>query len=325
MSSSDIDGWAIKYRPRSLSEVIGQKVNVELLQERLLNPYQAMIFYGSSGCGKTTTARALAKDMNAELIELDAAANNSVDNAREILEYVGRRALSGAYKFVVLDECHLLSRQAWNALLKTIEEPPKRVVFIFCTTEYKALPPTILGRSQLFKFYPLSAGELRELYDRVSISENFTFSEELVSAIINRSKNQARDFLNLLQKAYDARVKTIEDLNVLTSTPPISMAGAYLQGVLTKDCALALRALKKITTPLLEWKDRLISLIYEIQEDRFDISQLRYSLVQSTKLRKLSEEFSPKLFGKIVTRLLTIKDESEAYAQLFALAIQGVE
>ena len=320
-----MDGWSIKYRPRSLSEVIGQKVNIELLVDRLSNPYQTMIFYGSSGCGKTTTARALANDLKAELIELDAAANNSVDNAREILEYVGRRALSGSYKFVVLDECHLLSRQAWNALLKTIEEPPRKVVFIFCTTEYKALPQTILGRSQLFKFYPLSRQELLELYNRVSTAEGFAFSEELVSAIIDRSKNQARDFLNLLQKAYDAKVQTVEDLNRLTSTPPISMAGAYLQGVLRGDSSFALQALKKITTPLLEWKDRLISLIYAVQEDKFGISELKCSFVQATKLRKLAEEFSPKLFGKLITRLLTLKDESEAYAQLFALALQGVE
>lgn len=318
------EDWSIKYRPKSLGEVIGQKVNIELLQDRIQNPYQTMIFYGSSGCGKTTTARALANDLKAEMIELDAAANNSVDNAREILEYVGRRALTGSYKIVILDECHLLSRSAWNVLLKTVEEPPKKVVFIFCTTEYKALPQTILGRAQLFKFYPLSSEELEALYRRVSEAEGFELSEEVLNGIISRSKNQARDFLKLLQKVVDSKVENLAGLEKLTSTPPIAMAGAYLQGVLKGDARLAISALKKIKTPLIEWKDRLITLIYEIQEDAFGISELRYSLAQAAKLRQLAQEFKPRVFGRVLSRLNAIKREEEAYALLFTLALEGV-
>lgn len=317
--------WSIKYRPKTLSEVVGQKINIELLQERLSNPYQAMIFYGSSGCGKTTTARALANDIGAEVIELDAAANNSVDDAREILEYVARKSFTGVYKFVILDECHLLSKQAWNSLLKTIEEPPKKVVFLFCTTEYKALPQTILGRAQLFKFYPLSDDELTELYERVKREEGFSFNDELVPHIIRRAKNQARDFLKLLQKAVDSKVTNLEGLEKLTSAPPISMAGAYLQGVLHGDASLAISALKKIKTPLMEWRDRIISLIYEIQEDKCGIQELRYSFVQSTKLRTLGTEFKAKDFGHIMTYLISIKREEEAYALLFALALRGLD
>ena len=319
-----MEDWSIKYRPKSLEEIIGQKVNIELLKDRIGSPYQTMIFYGSSGCGKTTTARALANDLKAEIVELDAAANNSVDNAREILEYVGRRALTGSYKIVILDECHLFSKQAWNALLKTVEEPPKKVVFIFCTTEYKALPQTILGRAQLFKFYPLSQEELVQLYNRVSEAEGFTLPEEVLNGIISRSKNQARDFLKLLQKVVDSKVDSLSDLEKLTSTPPIAMAGAYLQGVLKGDARLAISALKKIKTPLIEWKDRLISLIYEIQEDAFQISELRYSFVQSSKLRQLAQDFKPRAFGHVLSRLISIKREEEAYALLFALALQGV-
>lgn len=317
--------WAVDYRPTTLDEVVGQEVNVELLKERMNNPYQTMIFYGSSGCGKTTTARALANDLHAEIIELDAAANNSVDNAREILEYVGRKALSGSYKVVILDEAHSLSKQAWNALLKTIEEPPSKVVFIFCTTEYKALPQTILGRSQLFKFYPLSEEQLTSLYERVSECENFSLEPDVVKEIIAKTKNQARDFLKLLQKVVDSKVNTVADLNKLTSTPPIAMAGAYLQGILHNDPKLAVSALKKIKTPLMEWKERIVSLIYEIEEDVFGIAELRYSLAQATKLRSLAVDFKPKAFGRILSKLSLIKREEEAYALLFALALQGIE
>lgn len=317
--------WAVEYRPATLSGVVGQKVNVELLQERLSSPYQTMIFYGSSGCGKTTTARALANDLHAEIIELDAAANNSVDNARDILEYVGRKSLSGSYKVIILDEAHSLSKQAWNALLKTIEEPPSRVVFIFCTTEYKALPQTILGRAQLFKFYPLSQQDLYELYELVSSKEGFSFPQDLVYDIIARTKNQARDFLKLLQKAVDSKVTNISDLDKLTSVPPISMAGAFLQGVLHGDSKLAVSALKKVKTPLMEWRDRLVLLIYEIQEDHFGISELRYPLAQSTKLRTLAEDYKPRAFGYILRSLSQIKREEDAYAFLYALALTGLE
>lgn len=313
--------YSIQYRPKTLEEVVGQKINIELLQEKISSPYQTMIFYGSSGCGKTTTARALANDLKAELIELDAAANNSVDSIRGLLEYVGKKSLSSQYKVFIIDEAHQLSKSAWNAMLKSIEEPPKGVIFIFCTTEYKALPQTILGRAQLFKFYPLTNDELKELYKRVAEAENFGIRDELVEQIIHRSKNQARDFLKLLQKVVDSNM---EDLDKLCSTPPIAMAGAYLQGILQDDSKLAVSALKKVKTPLIEWRDRLISLIYDIQEDAFGISELIYPIAQATKLRDLGKKYTSTAFGRILTKLLEIKKEEEAYAQLFALALTGI-
>lgn len=320
-----IKDWAVEYRPKTLDQVIGQDINIELLLSRLSSPYQSMIFYGSSGCGKTTTARALANDLSAEVVELDAAANNSVDDTRELLDYVARKSLSAQYKVFIIDEAQMLSKQAWNSLLKSIEEPPKGVIFIFCTTEYKALPATILGRAQLFKFYPLRDEDLRTLYHRVGESEGLEISDDLLDGIIVQTKNQARDFLKLLQKVSDSRITTRAELEKLISIPPIAMAGAYLQGVLEGDSKLAISALKKIKVPLMEWKSRLISLIYEVQEDALGISELRYPLAQATRLRELSSNYSRRLFGKVLTKLLYIKREDEAYALLFALALEGID
>lgn len=325
VNAIDSQDWAKKYRPKGLDDVIGQQGNISILKDRLLAPYQAMIFYGTSGCGKTTTARALANDLKAETIELDAAANNSVDDTRDIIEYVGRKAMSGSYKLVIIDEAHLLSKSAWNSLLKTVEEPPKKVVFIFCTTEYKALPETILGRAQLFKYYPLSNEELIQLYTYVAERENLHLSEDMVDRIIQATKNQARDFLKLLQKVSDTRITTEQQLDKLLSIPPMSMAGAFLQGVLSGDTKLAVTALKKIRTPLIEWVDRLMNLIYEIQEDKYGISELRYSIAQSTKLRKLGEDYRTREFGSVLNRLSRIKKESEAFAMLFTMALQGMD
>lgn len=318
------DDWALKYRPNTLSEVVGQDINIEILQDRLSRPYSAMIFYGSSGCGKTTSARALANDLKAEVIELDAAANNSVDDTRELLEYVVRKSLSGGYKLFIIDEAHMLSKAAWNSLLKAIEEPPKGVIFIFCTTEYRALPQTILGRSQLFKFYPLADSDLEKLGKFVLSKEGKEVSDTILQRVIRQSKNQARDFLKLLQKVVDAGVETEQEFEKLLSIPPIAMAGAYLTGVLKGDSKLAVSALKKIKTPLLEWKERLISLIYEMMEDSFGISELRYPLAQSVKLRDLASNYKPKVFGAVLSRLVAIKREEDAYSLLFTLALQGV-
>ena len=149
--------WALKYRPRVLDDLVGQDVNKEILKELVAKDslFGAMIFYGRSGCGKTTTARILVNELDAEIIELDGASNNGVDDARNIKDIASKLALTGKRKIIIIDEAHMLSRGAWNALLKAIEEPNSMTHFIFCTTEYRAIPATIRGRSHMFKFYSI--------------------------------------------------------------------------------------------------------------------------------------------------------------------------
>ena len=145
----------VKYRPKEFSDVSSQKSIIKILEKQIetkqfVNCY---LFSGPSGTGKTTIARILADKINSGLgepIEIDAASNNGVDNVRLIIDQSDQRSLDSEYKVYIVDECHMLTNQAWNALLKLIEEPPKYTIFMFCTTELQKVPETIQNRCQQY-------------------------------------------------------------------------------------------------------------------------------------------------------------------------------
>lgn len=314
-----------KYRPIHLSEVVGQDVNIEILRTKLSNPYQTMIFYGSSGCGKTTTARALATDLDAEIIELDAASNNSVDDVRQLLEVVGRVSLTKAYKVIVIDECHMLSKAAWNAALKTIEVPPHNVVFIFCTTEYRLIPLTIRGRSQLFKFYRLPGDVLETHLNTITDKEGLPrLSQNVIQEIIKRSNNQARDAIKLLQTCLENGITDLQKLNRLLAIPSQSGIGSFIDAVLAGDPRRALAVVSRVETELVEWVRQVEKLIYEILFDAVGIEPLSSSLATATKLQKIYTDHGARRIGLLLDELNTIQSAEQAYARLVILATKGV-
>lgn len=152
---------AVKYRPSTWEEVIEQGSTVTILKQQLERNEvkNAYLFCGPAGCGKTTCARIFATDINGgqgNPIELDAASNNSVDDVREIIQQAKTKSLDSEYKIFILDECHALSNSAWQAMLKLIEEPPAKSIFIFCTTDPQKIPKTILSRVQRYDFHRIS-------------------------------------------------------------------------------------------------------------------------------------------------------------------------
>ncbi|MDB5238784.1 MAG: polymerase subunit gamma and tau, polymerase subunit gamma/tau protein, partial [Candidatus Parcubacteria bacterium] len=143
------------YRPSKWSEVIGQDHVVDTLKDTLAakKPAHAYLFSGSRGTGKTSVARILAKALETaddDIYEIDAASNRGIDDIRELREHVSVMPFSSPFKVYIIDEVHMLSKDAWNALLKTLEEPPKHVVFILATTELDKVPETIISRCQTF-------------------------------------------------------------------------------------------------------------------------------------------------------------------------------
>jgi len=325
-----MEDWALKYRPQRLVDLIGQEVNSEILstlvaQNKLFN---SMIFYGRSGCGKTTTARILVNELNAEVIELDAASNSGVDDARNIKDIASKLALSGRSKIIIIDEAHMLSRAAWNAMLKIIEEPNSKTHFIFCTTEYGAIPATIKGRSQMFKFYSIPHEKQQEYVKSILLKEKAELDDRLIDFIIKESKGQMRDLLKNLQKAVQTGINTVAKMSESLGIPDVKGMGAYLNAVLSNNTKTAIKALKEVndkTDSLLSWKTRLEDLIYEILEDHYGLAELPYPLQQAQRLKELATEHKPQMFGKVLDYLLKIYKDDNAFQVLYVLAVLGVD
>lgn len=324
-----MEDWSLKLRPQKLQDLVGQDVNREIFSSLIAQGkmYNAMIFYGRSGCGKTTTARILGNEMNAEVVELDAASNNGVDDARNVKDIASKLALSGRHKIIIIDEAHMLSKAAWNALLKAIEEPNEKTHFIFCTTEYSAIPLTIRGRCQMFKFYSIPQDTLIGYAKHVLALEHKDLDDDCIALIVRESKGQVRDLLKNLQVAAEQGYTTAEKFSEFLALPDTKGMGSYIKSLLVGEPKQAIKALKEAQqkTDLIEWKNRLEKLIYEMLEDKYGISELMYPIQQTQRLRELTEAFKPQCFGKILDYLLKIDKAENAYQLLYVLATLGVE
>lgn len=196
---------AVKYRPKTWEDVIGQETIVQILRQQVetQNIRNCLLFCGASGCGKTTIARVLAKVVNdgaGTPIEIDAASNNGVDNIRDLIAQAKERALDGKYKVIVLDECHSLTNQAWQALLKTIEEPPKYTLFIFCTTDPQKIPETILNRVQRYNFSRIPTDRIKNRLLYVCKQEGFENYVDACDYIAKLANGGMRTALSMLDK-----------------------------------------------------------------------------------------------------------------------------
>lgn len=199
---------ATKYRPKELNEVCEQKVTVEILKRQLENKSfkNVILFSGHTGCGKTTLARIFANKINnniGEPIELDCASNNSVDNIRLIVESANQRAITGEYKIFILDEVHMLSNSAWNALLKCIEETPKYTIFILCTTDRNKVLPTVLNRAQCFNITPISPSSICNRLMYICQNEGFTNYEKICELISHNCKGSMRNAITSIEQIAD--------------------------------------------------------------------------------------------------------------------------
>ena len=195
---------ATKYRPQKWDEVVSNDSIIKILtlqsrENRLHNTY---IFSGASGCGKTTVARIFANEINhyqGHPIEIDAASNNGVDNVKQIVASASERSIDSEYKIYIIDEAHMLTTQAWNALLKTIEEPPKYTIFIFCTTDPQKIPDTIKNRCMRFNFTRIPSNLIKDRLMYISSQEGFTNYDESCDYISRICNGEMRNGISMLE------------------------------------------------------------------------------------------------------------------------------
>ncbi len=219
---------ALKYRPQTFDDLIGQEVVAETITnsikaDKIPNAY---LFTGIRGIGKTTTARIVAKALNCsngidklckenfcescksisesshiDVLEMDAASKTGVDDVRDLIEFSRYGPTSAKYKIFIIDEVHMLSKQAFNALLKTLEEPPQYLKFIFATTEIKKIPITVVSRCQRFDLSRIKSSELLEFIKKIKDKENGKISDDALKLIVKISEGSVRDSLSLLDRA----------------------------------------------------------------------------------------------------------------------------
>lgn len=241
-----------KYRPATFSEVFGQSHITEPLQQQLKEQRvgHAYLFAGSRGLGKTSIARIFARELGTsekDIYEIDAASNNSVDNIRSLTENIYTLPFESKYKVYILDEAHMLSKSAWNAFLKTLEEPPAHALFILATTELEKVPETVRSRTQVFEFKKPTRAGLSELVTSVATKEHYTIEPSASELIALLASGSYRDSLSLLEKvssvSKDKKITRLETEKI-TGAPSRMLVLSLVTALSQGNKANALEALQ---------------------------------------------------------------------------------
>lgn len=217
-----MEALATKYRPKTFDDVVEQTSAVIILRQQIATDEikHAYLFCGPAGCGKTTCARIFATEINhneGNAIEMDAASQNGVDDVRGIIQQAKTKSLDSEYKIFIIDECHAFSNNAWQAMLKIIEEPPARSIFIFCTTDPQKIPKTIISRVQRYDFQRISQSGICNRLADIIVWEKVPYADnDAIEYIAKIADGGMRDAITLLDKclAYSTNL-TLE--NVITA------------------------------------------------------------------------------------------------------------
>lgn len=242
-----------KYRPKDFKEVLGQEHIVKVLESSISLGHisHAYIFSGSRGTGKTSVARIFAREVGTsanDIYEIDAASNTGVDNIRELNESVNTLPFDSKYKVYILDEAHMLSKGAWNALLKTLEEPPAHVIFIMATTEYDKIPETVISRCQTFTFKKPTQKVLKDLTVVIAKKEGFILEGASADLIALLGDGSFRDTQSILQKiigsSQDKKI-SVQEVELVTGAPRGEMINDFIRAIDENNLELGLASISK--------------------------------------------------------------------------------
>lgn len=244
-----------KYRPKKLDDVVGQPHITTTLTNAIQNGRisHGYLFSGPRGVGKTSVARILAHQVNdfdygdsrgaLDIIEIDAASNRRIDEIRDLRDKVHTAPVAGKYKVYIIDEVHMLTREAFNALLKTLEEPPAHVIFILATTEVHKLPETIVSRTQRYTFKAVSENEVIAHLQNLAKQEDITISDDALKLVASHGEGSFRDSISLLDQLSIQGTVNDDDVRRLLGLPPAELVGAILDAINDHDISATISIL----------------------------------------------------------------------------------
>ena len=262
-----------KYRPHSFKEVLGQDHIVKALSGAIDKDqvFHAYLFSGPRGTGKTSMARIFAREIGTtekDIYELDAASNTSVEDIRELTEGARTLPFESKRKVYIIDEVHMLSKSAFNAFLKTLEEPPAHVVFILATTEMHKLPETVISRCQSFAFRKPSNETLKKNIEKVAKAEGLEIDKGSADLIAMLGDGSFRDTLGIFEQvsniAKSKKIK-IEDVEAITGSPRGEIIHSLIKSILDKELETAIRLLRKIVEGNIDMKIFLKMLLRDLR------------------------------------------------------------
>lgn len=262
-----------KYRPQGFADVLGQEHIVQVLEGAIKqgNIAHAYLFSGSRGTGKTSIARILARGVecsNNDLYEIDAASNRGIDDIRELREAVNTLPFESPYKVYIIDEVHMLTKEAFNALLKTLEEPPKHVIFILATTEVEKLPDTIVSRCQSFSFKKPSVAVLKKAITDIAKKEGFTIEPASADLIALLGDGSFRDAQGILQKVISSskdKKVSVEEVEKIAGAPKSALVNDFISAIDERDIERGMKAVNSAVENNVDMKMFLKLVLHKIR------------------------------------------------------------
>ena len=344
-----------KFRPQTFGEMVGQEHITRTLRNQIIanRVGHAYLFNGGRGTGKTTSAKVLARAINClnpqdgepcneceicksalngsltDIVEMDAASNNSVEDIRSIREEVNFLPTKAKYRVYIIDEVHMLSQGAFNALLKTLEEPPEHVKFILATTEPQKLPATILSRCQRFDFKRISDEDIIKRLQIVCEQSNIEITKQALNIIATLSEGAMRDALSILERCMQDGENSIDEdkIKELVGIPKISYIYGITEAIIEYNID---KAMESITMVLDEGKD-LNNLLWEIIKYIKDILMVKtgqkltiYNEVDFENLKKLAENISKERAIRLINELSKLENDMKSSTQRLIIFQAGI-
>ena len=323
-----------KYRPQTFKEVIGQNHIVKVLEGglKLGNISHAYLFSGPRGTGKTSVARILSREIGTsanDLVEMDAASNRGIDDVREIRESVNTLPFESRYKVYIIDEVQMLTKDAWNAFLKTLEEPPAHVVFILATTELEKVPETVISRCQTFSFKQPNQATLKDFALSIAKLEGATLEPEAAELVALLGDGSFRDAHGILEKVISSTPSTSlgagknkkitrEEIEQVTGAPKAELVRDILEALVEKNIEKGMKAIQKageanaemkLFTKLILERLRFLFLL-RLKAGMDDYIAEKVSEDDFKFLKTLADKAGPDLTADVLLHFITAYEDS---------------